>query len=56
MFSCGLPKNLKDLANKLQVEHSYRYFELAIPFHSLVNMVDFLENTLERIKNSRTLT
>ena len=31
----GLPKNLKDFANKRQVEHTSTVLEPSIPFHTL---------------------
>ena len=50
IFTRGLPKKLKDSANKRQVRHISNSFEPSIPFHSLVNMVDSEDITLEKIK------
>ena len=50
IFTRGLPKNLKDFANKRQVKHISSSLEPSIPFHSLVNMVDSEDITLEKIK------
>ena len=35
----GLPKNLKDFANKRQVKHTSTILEPSIPFHTLVKLV-----------------
>ena len=43
-------KKLKDFANKRQVKHISSSLEPSIPFHSLVNMVDSEDITLEKIK------
>ena len=43
-------KKLKDFANKRQVKHISSSLEPSIPFHSLVNMVDSEDTTLEKIK------
>ena len=50
IFTRGLPKKLKDFANKRQVKHVSSSLEPSIPFHSLVNMVDSEDITLEKIK------
>ena len=50
IFTRGLPKKLKDFANKRQVKHISSSLEPSIPFHSLVNMVDSESITLEKIK------
>ena len=50
IFTRGLPKKLKDFANKRQVKHISSSLEPSIPFHSLVNMVDSEDITLEKIK------
>ena len=50
MFTRGLPKKLKDFANKRQVKQISSSLEPSIPFHSLVNMVDSEDITLEKIK------
>ena len=49
-FTRGLPKKLKDFANKRQVKHISSSLEPSIPFHSLVNMVDSEDITLKKIK------
>ena len=50
IFTRGLPKKLKDFANKRQVKHISSSLEPSIPFHSLVNLVDSEDITLEKIK------
>ena len=50
IFTRGLPKKLKDFANKRQVKHISSSLEPSIPFHSLVKMVDSEDITLEKIK------
>ena len=40
IFTKGLPKNLKDFANKRQVKHTCTVLEPSIPFHTLVKIVD----------------
>ena len=40
IFTKGLPKNLKDFANKRQVKHTSTILEPSIPFHTLVKLVD----------------
>ena len=50
IFTRGLPKKLKDFANKRQVKHISSSLEPSILFHSLVNMVDSEDITLEKIK------
>ena len=50
IFTRGLPKKLKNFANKRQVKHISSSLEPSIPFHSLVNMVDSEDITLEKIK------
>ena len=42
IFTKGLPKNLKDFANKRQVKHTSTVLEPSIPFHTLVKIVDDL--------------
>ena len=39
IFTKGLPKNLKDFANKRQVKHTSTVLESSIPFHTLVKLV-----------------
>ena len=51
IFTRGLPKKLKDSANKRQVRHISNSFEPSIPFHSLVNMVDSEDITLQSISS-----
>ena len=43
-------KKLKHFANKRQVKHISSCLESSIPFHSLVNMVDSEDITVEKIK------
>ena len=50
IFTRGLPKKLKKFANKRQGKHISSSLEPSIPFHSLVNKVDFEDITLEKIK------
>ena len=40
IFKKGLPKNLKDFANKRQVKHTSTVLEPTISFHTLVKLVD----------------
>ena len=40
VFTKGLPKNLKDFANKRLVKHTSTISEPSIPFHTLVKLVD----------------
>ena len=40
IFTKGLPKNLKDFANKRQVKHTSTVLEPSFPFHTLVELVD----------------
>ena len=40
IFTKGLPKNLKDFANKRLVKHTSTVLEPSIPFHTLVKLVD----------------
>ena len=40
IFTKGLPKNLKDFANKRQIKHTSAVLEPSIPFHTLVKLVD----------------
>ena len=51
IFTKGLPKNLKDFANKRQVKHTSAVLEPTIPFHTLVKPVD-----AEDIANDKTRT
>ena len=40
IFTKRLPKNLKDFANKRQLNHTSTVLEPSIPFHTLVKLVD----------------
>ena len=40
IYTKGLPKKLKDFANKRQMEHISTVLEPSIPFHTLVKLVD----------------
>ena len=40
IFTRGLPKNLKNFANKRQVKHTSTVLESSIRFHTLVKLVD----------------
>ena len=40
IFTKGLPKNLKDFANKRQVKHTSTVLEPSFPYHTLVKLVD----------------
>ena len=51
IFTKGLPKNLKDFANKRQVKHTSSVLEPSIPFHTLVKLID-----AEGIANDKTRT
>ena len=48
IFTRGLPKILKDFANKLQIKHKSSSLEPSISVHSLVNMVDSEDITLKK--------
>ena len=50
IFTRDLPKKLKDFANKRQVKHISSSLEPSIPFHSLANMANSEDITLEKIK------
>ena len=50
IFTRVLPKKLKDFANKRQVKHISSSLKPSIPFHTLVNMVDSEDITLEKIE------
>ena len=49
-FTRGLPKSLNDFANEHQVTHISSSLELSKPFHTLVNMIDSEDITIEKIK------
>ena len=51
IFTKGLPKNLKDFANKRQVKHTSTVLEPSIPFHTLEKLVD-----AENIANDKIRT
>ena len=46
----GLPKILKDFANKRLVKHTSTVLEHSIPFHTLLNLVDAEELANDKIK------
>ena len=50
MFTKGLPKNLKDFANKRQVKHTSTVLEPLIPFHTLVKLVDAEDIANDKIR------
>ena len=50
IFTKGLPKNLKDFANKRQVKHTSTVLELSIPFHTLVKLVDAEDIANDKIR------
>ena len=49
IFTKGLPKNLKDFANKRQVKHTSIVLEPSIPFHRLVELVDAEDIEIDKI-------
>ena len=49
-FTKGLPKNLKDFANKRQVKHTSTVLEPSIPFHTLVKRVDAEDIANDKIR------
>ena len=49
-FTKGLPKNLKDFANKRQVKHTSTVLEPSIPFHTLVKLVDAEDIANDKIR------
>ena len=55
IFTKGLPKNLKDFANKKQVKHTSLVLELSIPFPTLVKLVD-AENLADDKMRTHDLT
>ena len=55
IFTGDLPKKLKDFANKRQFKHISSSLERLIPFHSLVNIFDSEDITLEKIKHKNSL-
>ena len=50
IFTKGLPKNLKDFANKRQVKHTSIVLEPSIPFHTLVKLVDAEDIANDKIR------
>ena len=50
IFTKGLPKNLKDFANKRQVKHTSTVLEPSIPFHTLVKLVDAEDFANDKIR------
>ena len=50
IFTKGLPKNLKDFANKRQVKHTSTVLEPSIPFHTLVKLVDTEDIANDKIR------
>ena len=50
IFTKGLPKNLKDFANKRQVKHPSTVLEPSIPFHTLVKLVDAEDIANDKIR------
>ena len=50
LFTKGLPKNLKDFANKRQVKHTSTVLEPSIPFHTLVKLVNAEDIANDKIR------
>ena len=50
IFTKGLPKNLKDFANKRRVKHTSTVLEPSIPFHTLVKFVDAEDIANDKIR------
>ena len=50
IFTKGLPKNLKDFANKRQVKHTSTVLEPSIPFHTLLKLVDAEDIANDKIR------
>ena len=50
IFTKGLPKNLKDFANKRQVKHTSTVLEPSIPFHTLIKLVDAEDIANDKIR------
>ena len=50
IFTKGLPKNLKDFANKRQVKHTSTVLEPSIPFHTSVKLVDAEDIANDKIR------
>ena len=52
IFTKGLPKKLKDFANRRQVKHTSTLLEPSIPFHTLIKHVDSEDIANERIRTN----
>ena len=50
IFTKGLPKNLKDFANKRHVKHTSTVLEPSIPFHTFVKLVDAEDIANDKIR------
>ena len=50
IFTKGLPENLKDFANKRQVNHTSTVLEPYINFHTLVKLVDTEDTANDKIR------
>ena len=50
IFTKGLPKNLKEFANKRQVKHTSTVLEPSIPFHTSVKLVDAEDIANDKIR------
>ena len=50
IFTKGLPKTLKEIADKLQVKHTSTVLEPSIPFHALVKLVDVEDIANDKIR------
>ena len=50
IFTKGLPKNLKDFANKRQVKHTSTVLKPSITFHALVKLVDAEDIANDKIR------
>ena len=46
IFTKGLPKNLKDFANKRKVKHTSTVLEPSIPFHTIVDAEDIANDEI----------
>ena len=46
IFTKGLPKNLKDFANKRQVKQTSTVLDPSIPFHTLVDAEDIANDKI----------
>ena len=51
IFTKSLPENLKDFANKRQVENTSFVLESSIPFHTLVKLVDAEDIAKDKIRS-----